>query len=125
MLRRLLASIAALATSGIVQLLLGALLSDAVPGLVPWLIGVLAGLQVGRSLWHAAPTVDAGARATMLRGAFIVGGIGFAAGFFGPMILAPQANQGPMLGIFITGPLGFIAGGIAGLICWRMRGREA
>lgn len=39
-----------------------------------------------------------------------VGGIGFAAGFFGPMILAPGANQGPMLGIFITGPVGFLLG---------------
>jgi hypothetical protein len=42
--------------------------------------------------------------------ALLVGGIGFAAGFFGPMIFAPDANQGPMLGIFITGPLGFLAG---------------
>jgi len=24
----------------------------------------------------------------------------------GPMLVAPEANQGPMLGIFITGPLG-------------------
>jgi len=48
--------------------------------------------------------------------AVIVGGVCFVAGFFGPMILAPQANQGPMLGIFITGPLGFIAGGIIGLV---------
>ena len=42
--------------------------------------------------------------------ALLVGGIGFAAGFFGPMIFAPGANQGPLLGIFITGPLGFLAG---------------
>jgi hypothetical protein len=32
------------------------------------------------------------------------------AGFFGPMLLALGANQGPLLGIFITGPLGFLAG---------------
>lgn len=42
----------------------------------------------------------------------IVGGFGFAAGFFGPMIFAPGANQGPLMGIFITGPLGAIGGGI-------------
>jgi hypothetical protein len=42
--------------------------------------------------------------------ALLVGGIGFAAGFFGPIIFAPDANQGPLLGIFITGPLGFLAG---------------
>jgi len=26
------------------------------------------------------------------------------------MLIAPGANQGPLLGIFITGPLGFLAG---------------
>ncbi|HJS46906.1 MAG TPA: hypothetical protein VJ773_02850 [Gemmatimonadales bacterium] len=53
----------------------------------------------------------------ILRWALIVGGVGFAAGFFGPMFLAPGANQGPMLGIFITGPLGLVAG--AGYGAWR------
>ncbi len=41
-----------------------------------------------------------------------LGLIGFGLGFFGPMMLAPGANQGPMLGIFITVPLG-VAGGLA------------
>ncbi len=54
----------------------------------------------------------------MLRSAFrggcLLGAIGFAAGFFGPMILTPEANQGPMLGIFITGPGGFVIGLIGG-----------
>jgi hypothetical protein len=59
--------------------------------------------------------VDATRR--ILRWALIIGGIGFAAGFFGPMILAPGANQGPMLGIFITGPLGAVAG--AGYGAWQ------
>jgi hypothetical protein len=40
----------------------------------------------------------------------IIGGFGFLAGFLGPMILAPGANQGPLVGILITGPLGFILG---------------
>lgn len=42
--------------------------------------------------------------------ALILGGIGFVVGFVGPIILTPDANQGPMLGIFITGPLGFVVG---------------
>jgi hypothetical protein len=50
-----------------------------------------------------------------VRPALIVGGIGFVAGFFGPMILKPEANQGPMLGIFITGPIGFLLGLIYGI----------
>jgi hypothetical protein len=40
----------------------------------------------------------------------MVGGICFAVGFFGPIVWAPDANQGPLLGIFITGPLGFLLG---------------
>lgn len=39
-----------------------------------------------------------------------LGTVGFLAGFIGPMILAPDSNQGPMLGIFITGPGGFVLG---------------
>lgn len=51
-----------------------------------------------------------------LRWIVIIGGFGFAAGFFGPMIFAPGANQGPLVGIFITGPLGAIAGGVLWLL---------
>jgi hypothetical protein len=47
--------------------------------------------------------------------ALLFGAIGFALGFFGPMILDPGANQGPLLGIFITGPLGFLGGLIYGV----------
>lgn len=43
-------------------------------------------------------------------GGVILGGIGFVAGFFGPLILAPTANQGPLLGILYTGPMGFVLG---------------
>ena len=50
-----------------------------------------------------------------LLGALILGGIGFAAGFFGPIFLT-DANQGPLLGIFITGPLGFVLGWILGAL---------
>ena len=47
----------------------------------------------------------------------VVGGaIGFCLGFFGPILLSPQSNQGPLLGIFFTGPIGFVIGIIAGWI---------
>ena len=52
-------------------------------------------------------------RLTMF-GAFIVGGIAFAAGFAGPLIFQPKSNQGPLLGIFFTGPLGFVLGAVIG-----------
>lgn len=44
----------------------------------------------------------------------IVGGIGFAAGFFGPIAFNPEANQGPLVGIFISGP----GGTLLGLVLW-------
>jgi hypothetical protein len=61
--------------------------------------------------------------ATMLRYALVLGAAGFAAGFFGPMLLAPDANQGPLLGIFIMGPLGVVIGAALGLVVAFMRQR--
>jgi len=57
-----------------------------------------------------------------IRGGLILGGIGFIAGFFGPIILQPSANQGPLLGIFVTGPLGFTLGTVIGWIYARISG---
>lgn len=60
---------------------------------------------------------------TALLGGVVVGGVGFAAGFFGPIIFMPNSNQGPLLGIFVTGPLGFILGIVIGWLygCFRFR----
>jgi len=46
----------------------------------------------------------------VLLGGLVLGAIGFVVGFFGPLVVAPDANQGPLLGIFVTGPLGFVVG---------------
>lgn len=46
----------------------------------------------------------------------VVGALSFAAGFIGPMVLMPNANQGPLLGIFVTGPLGLLAGAVLGTV---------
>ena len=48
--------------------------------------------------------------------ALTIGGACFTVGFFGPLILAPDANQGPLLGIFITGPLGTLGGFLIGIL---------
>jgi hypothetical protein len=45
-----------------------------------------------------------------LRWPGILGAVGFAAGFFGPMIFVPEANQGPLVGIFMSGPAGVALG---------------
>ncbi len=52
---------------------------------------------------------------TMLRWAIVLGAIGFLGGFVGPVIVTPEANQGPLLGLLITGPLGFILDLLVGL----------
>jgi hypothetical protein len=48
--------------------------------------------------------------------AVVLGLVGFVCGFIGPMVFAPDANQGPMLGIFITGPGGALLGAILGMV---------
>jgi hypothetical protein len=57
----------------------------------------------------------------VLQVGLVVGAIGFGVGFVGPMIWAPGANQGPMLGIFVTGPIGFVVGAALGWILGRAR----
>jgi hypothetical protein len=75
------------------------------------------------ALWFAFFGADAAERARMgltLKIAAAVGVIGFLGGFILPMILTPEANQGPMMGIFLTGPAGLALGCIGGFI-WARR----
>ncbi|HUK22685.1 MAG TPA: hypothetical protein VLV45_14175 [Gemmatimonadales bacterium] len=80
------------------------LLISAVPVAVVWAI-----VRHGpfRSRWWRGERV--------LGFALAIGAIAFLAGFVGPMVLAPSANQGPLLGIFITGPVGLLVGLVWGL----------
>jgi hypothetical protein len=84
------------------------------------IVGSLAALVVAalgaRRAWRVSEHGPDSAFGAAVMGAAILGGIGFAAGFFGPMIFAPQANQGPLLGIFITGPAGVVLGAIGGYL---------
>ena len=72
-------------------------------------------------VWSGRASLHRSILMSVLQGALIVGGIGFCAGFFGPMVFAPDANQGPLLGIFITGPLGALLGAIGGFVYGRSR----
>ncbi len=56
------------------------------------------------------------ARLSIVTWVIALSGTGFAAGFFGPIALNPDANQGPLVGILITGPLGVLAGLVLGAI---------
>jgi hypothetical protein len=53
----------------------------------------------------------------------VTGAVALSAGFVGPLLLTPGANQGPLLGIFITGPLGVVLGAVGGGVSWAFRGR--
>lgn len=59
-----------------------------------------------------------------LTSALILGFTGFILGFVGPMIFAPDANQGPLFGIFITGPAGALLGAIIGFVVGFIKKRK-
>ena len=58
-------------------------------------------------------------------GGAALGAIGFIGGFAGPLIFAPEANQGPLLGIFVTGPIGFLAGIWGGAVYGFLKVRQS
>ena len=79
------------------------------------LFGAVCGGLVGARLRR--PAAEGGTVARWCAGmAAVVGGVGFLAGFVGPIILRPDAPQGPLLGIFFTGPLGAVAGAAFGAL---------
>ncbi len=57
----------------------------------------------------------------LLQWVLVPGAVGFVAGFLGPVLLNPEANTGPMLGIFVTGPGGAILGAILGVAVRALR----
>jgi hypothetical protein len=85
------------------------------------LVALAAAAFVSRTVWNGTAEVSPSAAVMAGLGAAILGGLGFVAGFFGPMIFAPDANQGPMLGLFITGPAGVVIGAIAGAMYAKRR----
>ncbi len=90
-----------------------------VPKDMAWMatcLALLAATAAAFWVWRNAGTRERGVLQTTLTWAVVAGTVCFCAGFFGPLILTPEANQGPLLGIFITGPLGFVGGGVIGLV---------
>jgi hypothetical protein len=85
---------------------------------IPSVIAWLCAIGVGWYVWKKLGSTPDELIASILLGAIVLGAIGFCGGFFGPMLFAPQANQGPLLGIFVTGPLGFLLGAVGGGLYW-------
>lgn len=84
-------------------------------------VSLICACIAGWYAWKKLGAVNTGLISSIFIGALVLGGIGFSAGFFGPIIFNPEVNQGPLLGIFFTGPLGFLIGGIAGGRYWKTR----
>ena len=94
----------------------------------PWIasvISLLCACGVGWLLWNKLGSAPSDLVSSVLSGGFILGGVAFCAGFFGPIVFAPGANQGPLLGIFITGPLGFLLGLVGGFAYWRIKKKKS
>ncbi|MGI9264548.1 MAG: hypothetical protein ACR2QU_06445 [Gammaproteobacteria bacterium] len=83
------------------------------------LLAMFVGMVGGWIVWRFTGSRRCNFVMSFLGGALIVGGIGFVGGFFGPLLLAPEANQGPLIGMFVTGPAGFVVGGIIGVLRWQ------
>jgi len=96
-----------------------------VPHLFSVVASMAAAIAAARYVWLRSASANGGLVMSTMMGALVTGAVGFSAGFFGPMIFVPGANQGPLLGIFITGPLGLMLGGAGGAIHWFARGRHA
>jgi hypothetical protein len=111
-------------TFGLVFALIGGLAFTALAPDAPWryrtVTGTLCGLLAAWSVWRGTAGAAPGLGSIMLKGAGLLGTLGFVGGFFGPMIFMPDSNQGPMLGLFITGPGGVVLGAIAGAL-WSLR----
>jgi hypothetical protein len=90
-----------------------------------FLVSMLVAVAVARYTWRRTESAPIGLGSSVLLGALVAGGIAFSAGFFGPILLTPHANQGPLLGILFTGPLGYILGAVGGAIYWWARRRRA
>ena len=91
-----------------------------------WIIRLLGSLAaaavVAQYTWRHKSLAPQGLVSCIVVGGLFMGGLGFSAGWFGPMIFDP-GSQGPLLGI-VTGPLGFLVGAIGGAVSWVWWGRK-
>src|SRR6266545_2410098 len=57
-----------------------------------------------------------GRHVVFLRWAIVLGIVGLSTGFIGPIVLSPESNQGPLVGIFFSGPAGALLGAVLGAL---------
>jgi hypothetical protein len=97
-------------------------------GLVFWVPITLWLVSMGLLWWWAAlGGREPGTRARLQaswRAGWMLGTAGLGVGFVGPLVVAPEASLGPLLGILITGPAGFVVGALGGAVS-RVRRRPS
>ena len=95
---------------------------------IPWgiaaVISYACAMAAGWYSWTRTASLNSSLTRSVGYWAMVIGAIGFIGGFFGPMVFAPDANQGPLLGILITGPVGVLIGGIGGLVHWLVQQKQ-
>jgi len=102
--------------------LLSALMPDTIAAVLGLALAVACTAWVGHRIWTTSGGMAGGGAGpqtpgilgSALNGAILVGAVGFVGGFFGPILITPGANQGPLLGLLFTGPLGAVLGAIGG-----------
>ena len=88
------------------------------------IISILIAIIVAIYIWKKSVSISKSKTNYILLGGIGLGSIGFIAGFFGPLIFSPSANQGPLLGFFFTGPIGFVLGLIGGAVYWDIKHKK-
>ena len=77
-------------------------------------------------LWSSMFGDQAASRASIgasWRMGWMVGGVGLAIGFVGPLVIYPKSNLAPLLGILVTGPVGFVVGALGAGVSRAAKGR--
>lgn len=81
---------------------------------LPFPLGLLTAVVLG-AVWVASPASRPACRHALTRG-IVAGSVLLVVGYVAPLILTPESNLGPLLGILCTGPLGFTVGTILGAL---------
>ncbi|HUR96397.1 MAG TPA: hypothetical protein VMY76_17595 [Gemmatimonadales bacterium] len=89
-------------------------------GLIFWVPIATWLVTMGLLCWWSAAAGHGGEGEARIgaswRFGWAVGGVGLALGMVGPLLLTPNTNLGPLLGILLMGPLGFVLGAIIGAV---------
>jgi hypothetical protein len=119
--RRLWAGVLGVALSGLAGYLAWRNLQhESLDGWIFWVPIALWLLTMGLLWWWTAlGGAQPATRArigTSWRVGWMVGALGLALGFVGPLLVSPSASLGPLLGILITGPGGFVLGALGAAV---------